>query len=656
MFLSDKILLKPFLDKLHSGAIQLPDFQRSWVWDEDNIRSLLASVLNGYPVGALLTLETGGSVQFQPRVLEGVERERLALHQGPVPKPDLLLLDGQQRSTSLYQTLLSTQPVLCNDRRGKPQERFLYLDIDKALAGESLTEACVVAVPASRVIYDAIYRKTLLDVSTPEKEYESHLLPLNQVFNFFNWLGGWQAHWKQHAMPQDVPVQELLALIGRVNQYSMPYIQLSKDNGRRAVCTIFEKVNTGGKKLDAFELLTAMYAAEPLPNNEVFDLRTDWYGKNLPTAGNDKKPGRQTTLRATGHADGVLKSLASTEFMQPALLLHTMGLRKLADAAGKKGKELPAISCKNEDLLYLPLQAYIGYADRVQRGFVAASKFVNQDMVLRHKELPYPPQLVTLATVFAALEGSTVAEPAKEKLRQWFWCVALDEAYSSSTETKIARDVPELLAWLAGSGPAPRTVDETLIQADRLGTLRSRLAAAYKAMHALLLRHGCRDFINGQSAHLASFYADPMDIHHIFPKRWCEKQGIPIPPGRFNSIINKTPISASSNRAIGGDAPSIYLKRIEEKHKLSKAQLDEILRSHLIDPVHLRNDDFEAFYKARKTALSGLIETATGKTVLVSAPVAGLLAAGTEVGAQDDQDDSEDDDVLELSETVSAST
>ena len=47
----------------------------------------------------------------------------------------------------------------------------------------------------------------------------------------------------------------------------------------------------------------------------------------------------------------------------------------------------------------------MGYADRVQRGFVEASKFVNQDMVLRHRELPYPPQLVTLATVFAALEG-----------------------------------------------------------------------------------------------------------------------------------------------------------------------------------------------------------------------------------------------------------
>ena len=643
MFLSDKILLKPFLDKLHSGSIQLPDFQRSWVWGEDNIRSLLASVLNGYPVGALLTLETGGQVEFQPRVLEGVERERFALHQGPVPKPDLLLLDGQQRSTSLYQTLFSTQPVICNDRRGKPQEKFLYLDIGKALSGGPISETCIVSVPASRLIYDAIYRKTLLDVSTPEKEYQSHLFPLNQVFNFFNWLGGWQAFWKQQPTPQDVPVQELLILIGRVNQYAMPYIQLSKNNERRAVCTIFEKVNTGGKKLDAFELLTAMYAAEPLPNKEVFDLRKDWYGQNTALVGSIKKLGRQAILRATGHADGVLKALASTEFMQPALLLHTMKLRKLADAAGKKGKELPAITCKHEDLLDLPLQAYIGYADRVQRGFVEASKFVNQDMVLRHKELPYPPQLVTLATVFAALEGSTVAEPTKAKLRQWFWCVALDEAYSSSTETKIARDVPELLAWLGDSGPAPRTVEETLIQADRLGTLRSRVAAAYKAVHALLLRHGCRDFINGQSANLSSFYADPMDVHHIFPKRWCEKRGIS--PGKFNSIINKTPISASSNRAIGGDAPSIYLKRIEEKHKLSVTQLDDILRSHLIDPTHLRNDDFEAFYQMRKVALSTLIETATGKPVLMPTILVGV-SPSTDIDTPEDEYD--EDDVLQL--------
>lgn len=644
MFLSDKLFLKTFLERLHSGAIQLPDFQRSWVWDESNVLGLLASVINGYPVGALLTLETGGKVQFQPRALDGVTRERASLHQNPVRQPDVLLLDGQQRSTSLYQSFFCTQPLVCSDGRGKIRERWIYLDIVKVLSSGLVSEDCLVSVPISRLVLD-FHKKPVIDVSTPEKEYERQLFPLNQVFNNFVWLSGWKTFWEQQSPVVAVPVMEFMAVLNRINQYAIPYIQLSKDNTRQSVCTIFEKVNTGGKKLDAFELLTAMYAAEPLPGGQAgehFDLRKDWYGEVAPTGSNaassakaQAKSGRHAVLRATGHADGVLKAIASTEFMQPALLMHTMDLRQQAVTTGKKGKELPAVTCKNENLLDLPLSAYLRYADKVQLGFVEAAKFVNQDMVLRHKELPYPPQLVTLATVFSTLNKQTIAEPAKQKLRQWYWCVALGEAYSSSTETKIARDVVDLLAWIQGDGGVPRTIEETVIQADRLDTLRSRLAAAYKAVHALLLRHGCRDFISGQGAHLSSFYADPLDIHHIFPRRWCEKSGIA--PGFFNSIVNKTPLSAASNRAIGGEGPSVYLKRIEDKHKLKSDQLDDILRTHLIEPVLLRNDDFEAFYSARKQSLANLISTATGKTVLSAQQASGDLLVIDDGDAEDEE-------------------
>ena len=64
-----------------------------------------------------------------------------------------------------------------------------------------------------------------------------------------------------------------------------------------------------------------------------------------------------------------------------------------------------------------------------------------------------------------------------------------------------------------------------------------------------------------------------------------------------------------------GDAPSIYLKRIEEKHKLSSAQLNEILLSHLIDPALLRADDFDGHFKQRSNALAGLVGAAMGKAV-----------------------------------------
>ena len=67
--------LDRLLQDCHRGVLQLPDFQRSWVWDEDRIRSLIASISRAFPVGALMTLETGGEVNFKPRPVEGTPPE-----------------------------------------------------------------------------------------------------------------------------------------------------------------------------------------------------------------------------------------------------------------------------------------------------------------------------------------------------------------------------------------------------------------------------------------------------------------------------------------------------------------------------------------------------------------------------------------------------
>ena len=110
-----------------------------------------------------------------------------------------------------------------------------------------------------------------------------------------------------------------------------------------------------------------------------------------------------------------------------------------------------------------------------------------------------------------------------------------------------------------------------------------------------------------------------IDIHHIFPRKWCEDRGIP--PKIYNSIVNKTAISLKANRKIGGNAPSIYLAQIQNDRavQLDDAGMDAILRSHCIDPVCFRADNFEAFYAARRTALLTLVENAMGKKAVLSA-------------------------------------
>ena len=72
-FDSTKTPLPDIIKQITEGKLQLPDFQRGWVWDDDHVRSLLVSVARSFPVGAVMLLETGGDVRFQVRPIENRE-------------------------------------------------------------------------------------------------------------------------------------------------------------------------------------------------------------------------------------------------------------------------------------------------------------------------------------------------------------------------------------------------------------------------------------------------------------------------------------------------------------------------------------------------------------------------------------------------------
>ncbi len=598
MFDTTKEDLKDILRKAHEGRLQLPDFQRDYVWGDEDVRSLIASIAKGFPVGALLTLESGGEVRFKPRLLAGVPQIEVA--------PAELLLDGQQRITSLYQVAYSQAPVKTKTPKGTEIERYYYLDIKLALSDSASIDDAIVGVPADRIVRENFGRDVKLDLSTRQHEFKHDYFPLNQVFNNGgrDWFYDWRDYWR--AKDRDVSDLErsfVRTVLDRIERYKMPIICLDRGNSREAICLVFEKVNVGGKKLDAFELVTAIYASDN------FDLREDWSGTGKPAA-----PGRRARMIGSPNRRDVLTEIASTDFLQACTLLHTRENRLARQEQGKTGKELPQISCNRDALLGLPLAAYQRHAPLVESGFIEAGAFLNEQKIIWHRDIPYPPLVVGLASAFAILGKTAQTAAAKQKLAQWFWCVTLGELYGSSTDSRLAKDVPQLVNWIRDDGERPQSLDEALFQQDRLKSLRSRLSAAYKGLHALLMRHGCRDFITGRGVELMTFFNDKIDIHHIFPKKWCLSKEIK--PAVFDSIVNKSPLFKRSNIAISGDAPSAYLKKIEQEQGISASALDDILRSHLINPQHLRNDDFDAFMAARTTALTELIAGAMGKAVV----------------------------------------
>jgi hypothetical protein len=144
-------------------------------------------------------------------------------------------------------------------------------------------------------------------------------------------------------------------------------------------------------------------------------------------------------------------------------------------------------------------------------------------------------------------------------------------------------------------------------------TLRTRGSAAYKGIYALLLKEGAIDWRTGEAADMNLYFDEAIDIHHIFPKAWCEKQKIK--PSVYNSIVNKTPLTARTNRVIGGRAPSDYLERLANSAKVETDTIRKHVSTHLADVDLMAVDDFESFFAARARALLDQIASATGKAI-----------------------------------------
>lgn len=547
-FQTNPIDLARLLDECARGVIQLPDFQRSWVWDEERIKSLIASIARAFPVGALMSLDTGGPVNFKPRPVEGAPPD------ARLTTPRSLLLDGQQRITSLYQVAWRGKVVETVTPRKKKVRRWFYIDIRKALSGSFDREDVIVGVPEDKIERTDFGREETRNLSTPEKEYAFLMYPVSQVFDWDKWQDGFDQYWsgEQHKPMRDDFRTFKREILENFKMYRVPVIALDHTTSKEAVCVVFEKVNTGGKPLDAFELLTAMYAASG------HELRKDWYGDEH-TKGRHRR--LADVLRLADTEAGILAAVSNTDFLQAVSLFYTRARRRAAEASGKLGKDLPAVSGNRQALLDLPLEGYEEFETRVEAGFVRAAKFLHMLHIYRIFDLPYQSQIVPLAAILADIGDAWEHETNRAKLVQWYWCGVFGEKYGSAVETRMALDFTEVPVWLSG-GAQPSTVSETIFRADRLKTMRMRLSAAYKGMNALLMKEGAQDFRSGQKFDHAVFFGENVDIHHIFPQDWCKRNSIK--PAVFDSIINKTPLSYRTNRIVGGVAPSRYLAALEK--------------------------------------------------------------------------------------------
>ncbi len=498
-------------------------------------------------------------------------------------KPEYLILDGQQRMTSLYLAILSGQPVPTTTNKGKDIERFYYLDIQKCLDPEGDRIEAVVSVPATKMTTSDFGRKIEIDLTTPEKEYALCLFPLGALLDSTRCFAWRRDFSKYHSYNQDklsLWDQFEGEVVSRFQSYRVPTIELLRDTPKEAVCQVFEKVNMGGVTLTVFELVTAMFAAEK------YNLREDWLQRKKRI-----------------HEYDVLHGMDSTAFLTAVTLLSSY-YKNLEDSSNP-------VTCKRKDVLKLTLADYKNSAELIMEGLKKAARFLAREKIFDSRTVPYSTQLIPISVICALLGEDFEKDTIRRKLSQWFWCGVFGELYGGANETRFGMDVPDFIFWIKGMDQ-PRTIRDANFSPTRLLSMQSRLSAAYKGLMALLMQAGSNDFLSGDSIEITSYFDLAIDIHHVFPKAYCENK---YKRSLWNSSVNKAPLSAKTNRIVGGKAPSFYLTNIEKQSNMDSTRLDEILRSHKITPVLLRSDAFEDFIRDRASRLLDLIESAMGKRI-----------------------------------------
>lgn len=542
--------LKDLLAEINSKETVLPDFQRDFVWDPAATQELIVSIANNYPAGSILRVRDSYRV-FACREIEGAPK--LNAHQHT-----FLVLDGQQRLTSLYQAFY-----------GVGDHRY-YLSLSKLLEGMDFEEA---------IFHERSASKRAKELEHFSVQAEQLVLPLAVLKGG---AGGF-LQWILKVTNPMVPDQRATMLdaltsidemwIKAIDDYHFPVITLAARTTPDALCTIFETLNRTGVKLTVFELLTARFWSQGVNLRQLWD-------------------------------DAVTRYPVISDFqIDPYYVLQAVAIA---------GRATP--SCKRKDVLNLDKQLIVDWWSRAIDGMAVGLQILIDDCgVILPKWMPYQTMLIPLAAVLADVGPLKTAKAGanREKIKQWFWCSVFGQSYESAANSQSAHDFMALKNWLT-AGTSPSTVAEFQFDPNILREVTPRQRAVYRGIICLVLSNGARDFHTCAPITRQLVADEGIDDHHVFPDHYLEAvKGVGSSKLR-DCILNRTLIDRTTNQMIGARAPSDYLS---EMRNTNAFPFEEILSSHRL-PVGPQapywDDDYEAFLLFRQALIWRDIIRVTG--------------------------------------------
>jgi len=448
-------LIKSVLDR----AMALPEFQRDFVWKPGQIAELLRTVIRKWPAGSFLLMRLEGQTPpFELKSIEGAPKVETG-------STKMVILDGQQRMTSLFQALTNRA------------EEVYYVEILKVLEAGDLDDDHL------RFAKKSVFSR---NYPTIKKMAEAGVIPVHMI-----WDDSKFDEWKAY-LPEDSIRNQMLKLrqekLPGLRAYDVPAVVLPGDVDFAAVAKIFETLNKTGTRLDTFDLMVARL----FPKG--FRLRDKW----------DEAKNKYPRLEAF-RAEGID-------------VLRLIALREHLAGSTPKVKGV-----RQSDVLYLPAHVVTSNWEAAVEAFHRAIEFIETNIGAKYEGL-VPSWTMALPLADAMWDPGANRAGWKEDLKRWAWITALGNFYAQGANTQAVADAKRLRAWYHDPAKQPESIESFRFDPATLIDVRRRNESVLRGLLCMLVSLDARDWL--QADHRIRDEVAPLEIHHIFPEKYLESQKI----------------------------------------------------------------------------------------------------------------------------------
>lgn len=562
------------IQSIDLGLIGLPDIQRPFVWPDTKVRDLFDSMYKGYPVGYFLFWANAN--------IEGVKSigtEEKQKH------PNLLIVDGQQRLTSLYAVIKSEQVVRVN-----------YDKATITIAFNPLEEKFV--VPDASTKRNPRYFPSISDIWKPD-------------INIFKVINEFVARLKNSVEISDEDeqkIQNAFMQLKNLESYPFSVLELSSEINEEQVADVFVRINSQGKSLNQADFiltLMSVFWEEGRKDLEDFCRLSRTPAKDIASPFNyliDPEP------------DQMLRVAVGLAF-------HRARLQYVYSILRGKDLETGEFSTERRDAQFNKLKESQAKALNIQNWheFIKAIKmagFARQDYISSKNNLLY-------AYVFFLIgkeEYKMDLYELKQLIAKWFFMSSITGRYTGSPETAMEMDLARLRT-VTNAQEFTNTLNDIIegqltndfweiklpMDMATSSSTSPSLYAYYASLYILdayglfsklrvsdLLQEGLR---SKKSA---------LERHHLFPKAWLKRNGI-TEKRMTNQIANYALVEWSDNISISDSSPSEYLPLYNAR--FSSEEREQMYFWHAL-PENWENMDYEDFLKERRIRIAILIKQA----------------------------------------------